>query len=122
MTETKVTVRENLILEALHYDIEVPCPLKWSLFWFSAPTNLNRRSRDTVRSAIELTCNIAVDGAHTPRESFLRAVTILLSCAPDRDWDLKEEMQAWGVEEDRIARLSEICRSVGRAMSDAGIH
>ena len=102
-TETKVTMKENLILEALHYDIEVSCPLQW----FSAPTNLNRKFvnngtrvakfRNTVSSAIELTCNIAFDGAHTPRECFLRAVTILLCYALDKDWKLEEEMQGWAV-------------------------
>ena len=66
ITETKVTMKENLILEPLHYDIEVPCPLQWALLWFSAPTNLNRKFvnngtrvakfRDAVSSAIELTC------------------------------------------------------------------
>ena len=70
-------MKENLILEALHYDIDVPCPLHWALLWFSAPTKLNRmfvnngtrvaKFRDTVNSAIELTSNIAYDGAHTPR-------------------------------------------------------
>ena len=35
-------MKENLILEALHHDIEVPCPLQWALLWFSAPTNLNK--------------------------------------------------------------------------------
>ena len=29
--------------------------------------------QDTVSSAIELTCNIAFDGAHTPKACFLRA-------------------------------------------------
>ena len=53
--------------------------------------------RDTVSSAIELTCNIAFDGAHTPRECFFRAVTILLCYALDKDWKLEEEMQGWGV-------------------------
>ena len=77
ITETNVTMKENLILEAPHYDIQVPCPLQWALLWFSAPTNLNHRFvnnrtkvakfRDTVSSAIELTCNIAFDGAHSPR-------------------------------------------------------
>ena len=105
ITETKVTMKENVILEALHCDIEVPCPLQCASLWFSAPTNLNSKFvnngttvakfRDTVSSAIELTCNIAVDGAHTPRECFLRAVTIQLSYAPDKDCDLKEEMQGW---------------------------
>ena len=50
------------------------------LLWFSAPTNFNRKFvnngtkvakfRDTVNSAIELTCNIAFDGAHIPRACF----------------------------------------------------
>ena len=31
ITETKVTMKENLILEALHCDIEVPYPFPWSL-------------------------------------------------------------------------------------------
>ena len=132
ITETKVTLRENLILEALNYDIDVPCPLQWALLWFSAPTNLNRKFtnsgtkvakfRETVNSAIELTCSVAFDGTHTPRKCFFRAVTVLLSYAPDKDWDLKEEMQGWRVGEDRIARLSDIRGSVGRAVSDAGIH
>ena len=47
--------------------------------------------RDTVKSAIELTCNIAFDGTH---------VTIFLCYALDRDWNLDEEI------------------SVGRAMDD----
>ena len=51
------------------------CPLQWGLLWFSAPTNLNRKFvnnipkvakfRETVKCAIELTFNIAIDGAHT---------------------------------------------------------
>ena len=100
-------MKENLFLDALHYDIDVPCPLQWSSLWFSAPTNLNRKFVsngtkvakfiDTVSSAIELTCNIAFDGARTPRACFLRAVTILLSNAPDKEWKLEEEMQGWGV-------------------------
>ena len=78
ITETRVTMKENLILEARHYDIEVPCLLQWALLWFSAPTNLNRKflnngarvakPRDTVSSAIELSCNIASKGL-TPRGS-----------------------------------------------------
>ena len=93
-------MRQDPILEALNYDIEVTCPLQWALSWFSAPTNLNRKFvnngtrvtkfRDTVSSATELTCNIAVDGAHTPRECFLQAVTIMLCYAPDKDWDCKD--------------------------------
>ena len=84
---------------------DVPCPLQWGLVWFSAPTNLIRKFvnngtkvakfRDTINSAIELTCNIACDGAHTPRACFLRAVSILLCHAQDKDWNIEEEMQGW---------------------------
>ena len=80
------------------------------------------RVRDTVSSAIELTCNIAFDGAHTPRECFLQAVTIMLSYAPDKDWKLEEEMHGWEVGEDRIARLSAVRGSVGRAMNSEKSH
>ena len=100
--ETKVTMKENHILEELHYDIEVPCPLQWCLLWFPAPTNLNRKVvnngikvakfRDTVNSAIELTCDIAFHGAHTSRACSVRAD------APDRDWNFEEEMQGWAWE------------------------
>ena len=41
--ETNVTSKENVILEALNYDVDVPCPLQWGLLWFSAPRNLNRK-------------------------------------------------------------------------------
>ena len=54
--------------------------------WFSAPTNLNRKVvdsgtkvatyRGTVSSAIELTYNIAFDGAHTPRSVSVRGLYI----------------------------------------------
>ena len=95
ITETKVTMKKTSY---------------WRLFTttsecraLSDPTNINRKFvnngtrvakfRDTVSSAIELTCNIAFDGAHTPRECFLWAVTFLLCYAPDKDWKLEEEMQ-----------------------------
>ena len=116
VTEPNVHWKENDILEALNYDIEVPCPLQWALLWFSAPSSLNRnfvnngtkvaKFRDTVSSAIELTCNIAFDGAHIPRACFSRAVTVFLCYAPDKDWDMEEEMQGWCVGEHILAALS----------------
>ena len=105
ITETNVTLKENDILEALKYDIDVPCPLQWGLLWFSAPSNLNRKFvnngtkvakfRDTVNSAIEL----------TPRACFLRVVSIFLSYAIDKDWNLEEEMKGWGAGEGPFAHL-----------------
>ena len=49
--------------------------------------------------AIEITFNVPFDGVHTPRECLLSAVSILLSYAPDKDWDLDEEKRRWGLEE-----------------------
>ena len=74
------------MLEALNYDIDVPCPLQWGFLWFSAPSNFNRQFvndgtkvaqyRETVNNAIELAFNIAFDGIHTPRACSVRAVSI----------------------------------------------
>ena len=79
--------------------------------WFSA-SSLNRKFanngtkveeiRETVDKAIEITFNVPFDGVHTPRACFLRAVSILLSHAPDRDWDLDEEMRGWKVGENPL--------------------
>ena len=43
VTEPNVLLKENEILGALNYDIDVPCPLQWGLLWFSAPSSLNRK-------------------------------------------------------------------------------
>ena len=42
---------------------------------------------------------MAFDRTHTPRTLFLRTATVFLCCAHDKDWDLKEEMQGWCVED-----------------------
>ena len=101
VTEPTVLLKENDILEALNYDIDVPCTLQWRLLWFSAPSNLNgefvnngtkvAKSRETVNNSIELTFSITFDGVHTPRACLLRSVGILLSYAPDRHWIWKRK-------------------------------
>ena len=106
-TEPNVLLKENDTLEAQNYDVDVPCPIQWGLLWFSAPSNLNRKFvnngtkvskfRETVRKTIELTLKMTFDGAHTPKACLLRSVSMLLSYAPDRDWDLEEEMTGWCV-------------------------
>ena len=50
ITETKVTMKENLILDAIHYDIEVSDLIQWFVLSFSVSTNLrckfvNNRTR-----------------------------------------------------------------------------
>ena len=93
----------------MNYDIDVPCPLQWGLLWFSAPSSLDRKFanngtkiakfQETVNMAIEITFNVPFDGVYTPRTCLLRAVSVLLSNAPDRDWDLDEELRVWGLGE-----------------------
>ena len=39
-------MKEHLIPVALHYDIDVPCPLERALFWFSAPTKPQPQVRE----------------------------------------------------------------------------
>ena len=63
--------------------------------------------RETVNKAIEITLDVSVDGVHTPRAYLLRAASTLLSCAPDRDWDLDEEMRRWGLGENPLLPLIE---------------
>ena len=117
-------------MEALNYDTDMLCPLQWGLLWFSAPTNLNHKFvndrtkvakfRETVNCAIELTCNIAFDGAHTPKGVFFTGGDCVFLCyAHDKDWNLEEEMQGWGAGKDRLATLTAVRDCAGRALNDA---
>ena len=113
ITETDVVLKENGMLEALNYDTDVLCPLQWGLLWFSAPSGHNRKfvnngTKVAKFSAIELTCNIAIEGTHTPQERVLRAVSIFLSYAPDKDWNLEEEMKVWGVADSPLSTPSAV--------------
>ena len=127
ITETKATMKENLILKALHYNIKIHALFSGLAMVFSTnepQQHVNNgtkvtKFRDTVNSVIELMCNIAFDGAHTSRACFLRAVTIFMCYAPDRDWKREKEMREWGVGDDRLARVEEIRGSAGRATNDA---
>ena len=64
-----------------------------------------KNSGRTVKHAIELSCNIFFNTTHTPRGLFVRTLTVLLCSAQDKDWDRKEEMQGWDVDNERIAVL-----------------
>ena len=132
-TDTSVTLRENEILEALNSEIDVPCPLQWGLLWFSAPTDLNQKfaSNGTKmekfrkivnRAFFFFMCNFAVDRTHTPRAMFVRTVTVALCCAHDNDWNVKEEMQEWDVDDDRIAKLAAIHEKASRVSADNRRH
>ena len=105
---------ENLVLEALHYNIDVLCPLSnGHCHGFQNCKFVNNGTKvakcsDTVNSAIESTCNIAFGGAHS-KGVFLTGGDNFL-------------VLGWDVGEDRFARLSAVCGSVGRAMNDKRSH
>ena len=75
-----VLLKENDMLEALNYDIDLRCPLHCKLLWFFAPSSLNRKFvngeikvakfKETVNNAIEFACDIAFEGIHTPTSVF----------------------------------------------------
>ena len=37
ITEFSLTVQETFILEAVNYDIDIPCIVQSEMLWFSAP-------------------------------------------------------------------------------------
>ena len=41
VSEQTVSLQEASVLEALQYDLEIPCIVWWEMSWFSAPTSLN---------------------------------------------------------------------------------
>ena len=43
VNELTIPCQGTEVLEALDYDIDVSCLVKWSMLWFSSPTILNRR-------------------------------------------------------------------------------
>ena len=53
--------------------------------------------RGTVKMAVEFTFNGPSDGVHTPRTCLLRAVSVPLCNAPDKDWNMKRTLKdgAW---------------------------
>ena len=95
--------KENDILEALNYDLDVPCPLQRGLLWFSSPSRLNRKfandgtkvakNRETVNMAIE----IMFQWPLTECTRHVRAVSVLLCNLPDKDWNREEESKGWGL-------------------------
>ena len=88
MTELNVLRKENELLEALKYDLDVPCSLQCGLLWFSSPSRLNRkfpndgtkkaRYHEAVNMAIEITFTAPFEGLHTPRTYLSRTVGVVL--------------------------------------------
>ena len=109
VTELNVILKENEILAALNYDLDVPCVILWRLLWFSSPSRRNQgftnngtkkaKYHEAVNMAIEATFTMPYEGLHTPRTCLLRSVSVVLYRSPDKDWNVEEEMKGWGLEE-----------------------
>ena len=96
MTEPNALWKENDILEALNYDLDVPCPLLWGLLWFSSPSRLKRKfANDGTKIAqYRKTANMAIG---ITRTCSLRAVSVLLCNSPGKDRYQEEELKGWGL-------------------------
>ena len=76
-----------------------------------------------VSSAIEFMCSTA-PMEHTLRgsDSCGQRQIVFCNALDKEDWKEEEEMQGWGLGEDRLARLSAERGSVGRAMNSEQSH
>ena len=80
VSEQTLSLQETKVLEALRYDLEVPCIVWRGMLWFSAPTNLNDDLLDDVEifgkyhKAVNLTFQSVLGapcfGLNTPRIFF----------------------------------------------------
>ena len=78
VSELTISCRDTKVLEALDYDIEVPCLVQWGKLWFSSPTSLNRRFLNS--GTIVEKFNEVIDLACT-----------VLCRSFERDWDVNTE-------------------------------
>ena len=62
--------------------------------------------KNIVNHTIKSSCNIIFDKTHTPRALFAGTLMVLLYNAHEKNWDLKEEMQEWDVDDEWIAKLT----------------
>ena len=94
VTELDVLLKENEILEALNYDLNVPCAIQRRLLWFSSPSRLIQRFandgtkiakyHEAVNMAIEITFTMPFEGLHT---RLLRSFVVVLYMLLDKDWN-----------------------------------
>ena len=92
-------------LEALQYDIEIPCTVQWEMLGFSAPTCLNNdllndgeifgECYEAVNLAFHNVLVAPSFGMNTPRILFLKAMRKVLEDMPERNWNREREMVGW---------------------------
>ena len=105
LSDDTLLSQEARTLEALNYDLDVPCVVQWAVLWFAAPSSLNnelinaglqrRIYYEVIHTALHLAIAYPLKGEHTPRVCLLRAVRHVLSGMPDNIWHLKRELKGW---------------------------
>ena len=100
VSEQTISLQEAKVLEALRYDLEIPCIVQWRMLWLSAPTSLNndllndgKVEQSTWRSRMFL--GHLYFGINTPRIFFLKAMRKVVEDVPERIWNLEKEMAGW---------------------------
>ena len=104
--ELTISCQEAKILEALQYDLANPCMVQWSMLWFSAPTNLNRRFlndgvilekyNEAIYLAFRRAFILPFWRMNTPRSCFLRSIHAVLCRPPGTEYDCTQRDEAVG--------------------------
>ena len=88
-TQLNVIQKENKILEALNYCLDVPCSIQWGLLWFFSPSRLTNygtqiaKYHEAVNMAIEIAFTMIFEGVHSPRTCLLTTVGVVLYKSPE---------------------------------------
>ena len=100
-----VILQEANTLEAMQYDLGIPCVVQWGMLWFSAPTSLNNylindgelniRYYEAIGTTLNNAITIPSWCMNSPRACFLRAIRNVFIGMPGRIWDLGREMNGW---------------------------
>ena len=119
LSDETLILQEAKTLEALNYDLDVPCVVQWAVLWFAAPSSLNKELinaglqrklyYEVLHTALYLAISYPFIGEHTPRVFLLRSAVHVLSDMPDNIWHLKREMKGWelGEEPDLVSDSDE---------------
>ena len=84
LSDETLILQEAKTLEALNYDLDVPCVVQWAVLWFAAPSSLNnelinagqqrRIYYEVIGIALYFALSHSFKGEHTPRVCFLKAL------------------------------------------------
>ena len=118
-----VSLQEAKILEALQYDMEIPCIVQWGTLWFSAPTSLNNalltdgvmleKYNEAVNLALQDAFTLPYWRMNTPRSCFLRSIRAALEITPERVWNLEKDMMGW-----RLGEIRDLLFDIGDSDND----